>query len=84
MFTKISPGTAVAKFFTPASQKEPDQMSWRIVRETLLVGKSGAKPALQPLQKDLKRKVAIFDFVRLQTTLILPLYLYSCGSRTRR
>ncbi|RYN23509.1 hypothetical protein AA0113_g12232 [Alternaria arborescens] len=50
---------AVANFFTPASKKEPEKMVWRIVKDSLLVGRFnlGAQSATQG-----KRRVAVFDF----------------------
>ncbi|KAF7678128.1 dna kinase phosphatase pnk1 [Alternaria burnsii] len=50
---------AVANFFTPASKKEPEKMVWRIVKDSLLVGRFniGAQSATQG-----KRRVAAFDF----------------------
>ncbi|PVH94624.1 PNK3P-domain-containing protein [Periconia macrospinosa] len=62
---------AVANFFKPASQKEKevDQMSWRILHKTLLVGRYGAVNNLQHIRGDGKRKIAAFDF---DSTLIKP------------
>ncbi|KAH7094628.1 polynucleotide kinase 3 phosphatase-domain-containing protein [Paraphoma chrysanthemicola] len=50
---------AVANFFTPASKKEPSKMSWRIVKNSLLVGRYAPTTniALQG-----RAKVAAFDF----------------------
>ncbi|KAL1797383.1 hypothetical protein ACET3X_003989 [Alternaria dauci] len=50
---------AVANFFTPASKREPEKMVWRIVRDSLLVGRFnlGAQSAAQG-----KRRIAAFDF----------------------
>ncbi|RYN56977.1 hypothetical protein AA0118_g7944 [Alternaria tenuissima] len=50
---------AVANFFTPASKKEPEKLVWRIVKDSLLVGRFnlGAQSATQG-----KRRVAAFDF----------------------
>jgi bifunctional polynucleotide phosphatase/kinase len=51
---------AVANFFTPLSKKEPEKMIWRIVKDSLLVGRYAAAA---PAAKMGKRKVAAFDFV---------------------
>ena len=57
---------ALTTFFTPASQKPPEKMSWQVVDTTLLVGRyandgpgEGQEPAAVP------RKVAAFDLVSL-------------------
>ncbi|OAK95989.1 PNK3P-domain-containing protein [Phaeosphaeriaceae sp. SRC1lsM3a] len=58
---------AVANFFTPLSKKEPDKMSWRIVKDSLLVGRytaSGARTAASQ-----RTRIAAFDF---DSTLITP------------
>lgn len=60
---------AVANFFTPLSKKEPDKMSWRIVKDTLLVGRYTASSAQQVARN--RTKVAAFDFVRK----ILEIYM---------
>jgi hypothetical protein len=64
-------GKAVASFFTPLSKKEPEKMSWRIVKDSLLVGRY-ATSAGRPAAKD-KTKIAAFDLVRLHTKA-----LYEC------
>ncbi|KAH7360036.1 polynucleotide kinase 3 phosphatase-domain-containing protein [Pyrenochaeta sp. MPI-SDFR-AT-0127] len=53
---------AVANFFTPISKKEPENMMWRIVRDSLLVGKFGAPTASAQVAAKGKRRVAAFDF----------------------
>ncbi|KAF2797926.1 PNK3P-domain-containing protein [Melanomma pulvis-pyrius CBS 109.77] len=57
---------AVANFFTPASKKEPEKMSWRIINNSLLIGRYGASAAAQSAPSALsikgKRKIAAFDF----------------------
>jgi hypothetical protein len=58
---KFSPDKAVANFFTPLSKKEPEKMSWRIVKDSLLVGRY-ATSAARPAAKG-KTKIAAFDFV---------------------
>ncbi|KAK4549749.1 hypothetical protein LTR36_005050 [Oleoguttula mirabilis] len=51
--------TVVSNFFKPASQKEPEKVTFQILHETLLVGRyQGATTATRP--KPLK--VAAFDF----------------------
>jgi bifunctional polynucleotide phosphatase/kinase len=53
---------AVANFFKPASQKEPEKITWRIVGGTLLIGKyRPSEGTSKPLQG--KRKIAALDFV---------------------
>lgn len=55
----------VADFFTPLSKKEPDQMTWRVVNESLLIGRYNVKAGMQLVQPiKAKRKIAAFDFVR--------------------
>ncbi|KAF2704765.1 PNK3P-domain-containing protein [Pleomassaria siparia CBS 279.74] len=51
---------AVANFFTPASKREPDKMAWRIVSNSLLIGRYATSAAAQPVKG--KRKIAAFDF----------------------
>ena len=51
---------AVASFFTPASKKEPDRLSWRVVDESLLIGTY--RPCSEkPCTK--RSKIAAFDLV---------------------
>lgn len=55
---------AVSNFFKPASQKEADKITWRIVNDSLLVGKYNASSA--EIKEDAsvqKTKIAAFDFV---------------------
>jgi len=55
---------AVSNFFKPASQKEPDKVSWRIVNNSLLIGKYHVPLEVVKLESnDDKRKIAAFDFV---------------------
>jgi hypothetical protein len=61
------PDKAVANFFTPLSKKEPEKMSWRIVKDSLLVGRY-ATSATRSAAKG-KIKIAAFDFVRPWTAL---------------
>lgn len=55
---------AVASFFTPASKKEPEKMIWRVVKDSLLVGRYNISATVQ-LASHEKRKIAAFDFVRV-------------------
>ena len=52
----LSTEKAVASFFTPASKKEPDLITWRTVDNSLLVGRYKGPPPR-------RRKIAAFDFV---------------------
>jgi bifunctional polynucleotide phosphatase/kinase len=66
-------GKAIANFFTPASKKEPEKMSWRIVNNSLLIGRYGVSAAAKSTTSiKSKQKIAAFDFVR-------P-YLFRCLS----
>lgn len=56
------PGKAVANFFTPISKKEPEKMTWRIVNNSLLVGRYAASAARSAASG--KTRIAVFDFVR--------------------
>jgi bifunctional polynucleotide phosphatase/kinase len=59
---------AVASFFKPASQKEPERLVWRTVDNTLIVGRYNASiPSSQ--QRTLPVKIAAFD---LDDTIIAP------------
>lgn len=67
-FESTTTKKAVASFFTPASQKHPDQLTWRIVNSSLLVGRyspHATRQASDALRK--RRKIAAFD---LDSTLI--------------
>ncbi|KAF1849978.1 PNK3P-domain-containing protein [Cucurbitaria berberidis CBS 394.84] len=59
---------AVANFFTPTSRKEPEKMTWRVVKDSLLVGRYSASTTTQGVTEG-KRRVAAFDF---DSTLIKP------------
>ncbi|MCJ1249949.1 hypothetical protein MMC30_007175 [Trapelia coarctata] len=56
---------SVASFFTPVSKKEPEKMTWRVVHNSLLVGRY--KPVTGLLDSKMippkRRKIAAFDFV---------------------
>lgn len=66
------PGKAVANFFTPLSKKEPEQMTWRTVKDSLLVGAFGTAAARSASNIKGKRKIAAFDFVRQDTIGAVP------------
>ena len=61
-----SPDKAVSSFFTPASKKDPERITWRIINESLLCVNSQADVAnttnAPPLQKT---KIAAFDLVSM-------------------
>ena len=61
-------GKSVASFFKPASQKEPEKLSWRLINNSLIIGRY--EPGTMPPQA-LKHpvKVAAFD---LDDTVISP------------
>ena len=61
-------GKAVAAFFTPLSKKEPEKMMWRVVHDSLLVGRYGAGRAIMSALSG-KIKIAAFDF---DSTLVTP------------
>jgi len=66
--TKEVAGKAVANFFTPLSKKEPEHMSWRIVSDSLLIGRHSVTAATQAAKAvTTRRKIAAFDFVRWRT-----------------
>ncbi|GAB1195362.1 hypothetical protein APSETT444_004620 [Aspergillus pseudonomiae] len=56
---------SVSSFFTPTSQKKPEQITWRIVNNSLVVGKYAKKS--DHTQTTEKPKVAAFD---LDSTLV--------------
>lgn len=56
----------MSSFFTPTSQKKPDQITWRIVNNSLVVGKFSIEPGSKK-EFPGKPKIAAFDFVS-QTT----------------
>ncbi|EXJ58858.1 hypothetical protein A1O7_06288 [Cladophialophora yegresii CBS 114405] len=59
---------AVASFFKPASQKEPEKIVWRTVENSLIIGRYDASNP-SPQQRTLPVKIAAFD---LDDTLIVP------------
>lgn len=58
--------TAVASFFKPTSQKPPDKVSWRIIDDSLIVGRNNPD-VIPPQTRKAPVKVAAFD---LDDTLI--------------
>ncbi|GFF35468.1 bifunctional polynucleotide phosphatase/kinase [Aspergillus udagawae] len=57
----------VASFFTPTSQKKPEKITWRVVNNSLVIGKHTTGPGEQPARRE-KAKVAAFD---LDSTLVV-------------
>jgi hypothetical protein len=66
VYSHFYAGKAVANFFTPASQKEPETMTWRVLNNSLLVGRY--KLEISSLGSETippkRRKIAAFDFVK--------------------
>jgi hypothetical protein len=58
----MTPDKAVANFFTPTSKKEPEKMTWRIIKDSLLVGRYCASSTVESAGQSTKR-IAAFDFV---------------------
>ncbi|KAL4760806.1 putative DNA 3'-phosphatase Tpp1 [Aspergillus foveolatus] len=56
--------SVATSFFTPVSQRktEPTSISWRIVNNTLIVGKFSLGPGEPPQKSSGKPKIAAFDF----------------------
>ncbi|PLB46952.1 polynucleotide kinase 3'-phosphatase [Aspergillus steynii IBT 23096] len=52
---------AMSSFFTPTSQKKPEQLSWRIVNNSLVIGKY-SKESGPKKEYPAKPKIAAFDF----------------------
>ncbi|KKZ64652.1 hypothetical protein EMCG_09434 [[Emmonsia] crescens] len=63
----VTNNKAVANFFTPLSQKKPEQVTWRIVNNSCIIGKYHQEQALEAIKSGLKRRIAAFD---LDSTLI--------------
>ncbi|GFG02790.1 conserved hypothetical protein [Aspergillus lentulus] len=57
----------VASFFTPTSQKKPEKITWRVVNNSLVIGKYTTGAGEQPARRE-KAKVAAFD---LDSTLVV-------------
>ncbi|KAA6410434.1 MAG: DNA kinase phosphatase Pnk1 [Lasallia pustulata] len=53
---------AVASFFTPASKKAPEKITWRVVKQSLLVGASSSESTNNDVTATKRRKIAAFDF----------------------
>lgn len=56
----------VSSFFTPMSKKEPEQITWRVVNESLLFARyqpNATEKTSDALRK--RRKIAAFDLVSL-------------------
>ena len=72
-------GKAITSFFTPASQKKPEKLTWRIVDKSLIIGKYVSDIGKRALRKDspVPCRLAVFD---LDDTLITT----SSGSRWAR
>jgi bifunctional polynucleotide phosphatase/kinase len=51
----------VSNFFKPPSQKDPEKMVWRMVKDSLLVGRFAAATSVRPAAEG-KRRIAAFDF----------------------
>ena len=51
----------MASFFTPISQKGPEKITWRVVKDSLLVGRYGAMSVKQAIPRA-KQRLAAFDF----------------------
>ncbi|KAL2828693.1 polynucleotide kinase 3'-phosphatase [Aspergillus cavernicola] len=54
--------TVTNSFFTPASKKIPEPITWRIVNNSLVVGKYSADPNRDQKRATGRLKVAAFDF----------------------
>ncbi len=56
---------AVASFFTPSSQKEPEKTTWTTVDKSLLVAHYWPSVESEAQRRrEKRRKIAAFDFVR--------------------
>jgi len=69
----------VVNFFKPASKKEPEHTTWKVVDDTLLVGTyfNRASPnKTKPAAPDEKRRVAGFDLVRENVFSFLFFFLH--------
>ncbi|KAL4779107.1 PNK3P-domain-containing protein [Aspergillus varians] len=54
--------TVASSFFTPASQKKPEPIAWRIVKDSLIVGKFSPESSQDRKQSSSKPRIAAFDF----------------------
>lgn len=55
---------AASSFFTPTSQKKPERLVWRVVSNSLVVGRYSAEPDGERKHDGAKPRVAAFDLVR--------------------
>lgn len=53
----------MANFFTPASQKKPEPITWRIVGTSLIVGKYVPEKSAPQTVSEQARRIASFDLV---------------------
>ncbi len=59
---------AVANFFKPVSQKEPEQVTWAIRNNSLLTARyQPLSRSLKSLNDGAKRRIAVFDFVSVSS-----------------
>ncbi|OAT06353.1 polynucleotide kinase [Blastomyces gilchristii SLH14081] len=63
----IGTATSAANFFTPLSQKKPEQVTWRTVRNSCIIGKYHQELSREAVKSGVKRHIAAFD---LDSTLI--------------
>lgn len=57
---------AVSSFFTPASKKEPERITWRIINESVLLARYQPEDADKTNGPPSKRpKIAAFDLVSM-------------------
>ncbi|OCK77416.1 PNK3P-domain-containing protein [Lepidopterella palustris CBS 459.81] len=76
---------AVASFFTPISKKEPEKMTWRVVNDSLLIGRYQAPTATQSTKSGAKRrKIAAFDFLTFGLVQDSTLITSASGNRFGR
>ncbi|KAL3463222.1 polynucleotide kinase 3 phosphatase-domain-containing protein [Aspergillus heterothallicus] len=54
--------TVAASFFTPASKKKPNPIMWRLVNNSLVVGKYSPESTSDQKSRSGKPKIAAFDF----------------------
>jgi len=62
----------VTNFFTPASQKqnEPEKVTWRIINDSLLIGKYQRSQPVTRKENGQRQKIAAFDFVCNATAMV--------------
>jgi bifunctional polynucleotide phosphatase/kinase len=56
---------ALTNFFKPTSQKqkEPEKVTWRIINNSLLIGKYQESRSVTGKENEQRQKIAAFDFV---------------------